>query len=407
MRQERRRFLTTSATAMVSLAAGARIQRAAAGPASRSPNERPRLGAIGLRYQGSVITEKALPYGDLVAVCDVDRHVREQARASFGGTAAALEDYRKLLDRKDVDAVLIGTPDHWHTKMTVDACRAGKDVYVEKPLTHSIEEGAAILAARDRQKRVVQVGIQQRSMPQFLEGKRIVASGQLGKIHKVHLQWNRNQPRGLEEVGDPDPKTLDWEAWLGPAPKQPYDGYRFRHWRWFWDFGGGMFTDLMVHFLDVVHWYLDLDRPATALAMGDNFQTKGLWQTPDTAHALLSYPEHELEVHFEGTFLNAFGGAYVLFMGTEGSLYLDRGRYEVTPELKKPGEKSEVLGKGPKGQDFYFQPDGERLHLENWAQGIRGRKQPSAPVEAGISAADGAHLANKALRSGGVARWSG
>ncbi len=164
---------------------------------------------------------------------------------------------------------------------------------------------------------------------------------------------------------------------LGAAPEQPFDPYRFRNWRWFWDFGGGILTDLMVHFLDVAHWYLDLDHPQTAATIGDHFQAAGLWQTPDTVQTLLHYPDQGVQIYFEGTFVNARNAAMLEFMGSEGTLYLDRGRYEVIPERRSKLEASElVIGEGPRGADFYKEPDGELLHLTNWIECIRSRQKP-------------------------------
>jgi predicted dehydrogenase len=178
-----------------------------------------------------------------------------------------------------------------------------------------------------------------------------------------------------------------------------------RHWRWFWDFGGGILTDLMVHWLDVVHWFLHMDHPATAVSIGDHFQTKGLWETPDTIQTLLRYPKHESQVYFEGTFLNARNAAMVEFMGTEATLYVDRGRYEIHPERGKGKVEEKILGTRPRGADFDTNPDGELLHLTNWVECMRSRKRPNAPAEAGVSAVTGAHLGNVAYRTGQTAHW--
>ena len=162
----------------------------------------------------------------------------------------------------------------------------------------------------------------------------------------------------------------------------------------------------MVHFIDVVHWYLGLEHPQLAASIGDHFMAKDLWQTPDTVQTLLKYPDQELQVYFEGTFVNARNAAMLEFMGSEGTLYLDRGRYEIHPERKSKLQPSElVLGDGPRGADFYNKPDGEALHLANWLECIRTRAKPNCPAEAGVSAASAAHLANRALRSQQVATW--
>jgi predicted dehydrogenase len=398
----RRRFLQTAGAATGLAAFGA--------PAANvlGANEALRVGCIGTggRCRALMHSLAQVPDVRIVAVCDIyDVHL-DKGKELADPQAFATKRYKELLDRKDIDAVLIGAPDHWHVPMTVDACAAGKDVYVEKPLTHSLEEGRAVIDAQNRNKRIVQVGTQQRSMPHFQKANEIVRSGRLGKIHKVHLTWNRNQDRQRRPESSIDPNQVDWKAFLGNAPDQPFDGYRLiGNWRWFWDFGGGILTDLMVHYIDVVHWYLDLDHPARATTVGDNYTSKGVWETPDTIQTLLVYPG-DLQVYFEGTFCNARNGAMLEFMGSDATLYLDRGRYEIHTERGKGEYEELVLGTGKRGQDFYDKPDGELLHLTNWIESVRSRSKPNAPAEAGVGAAAAAHLGNKALRSGQVVAWS-
>lgn len=395
-------------------AAGAMAGALAAGYAATSrgyaANETIRVGCIGTggRCRRLMQALATLPGVQIVAVCDVwDVHLEEGRKLAAAG-ARTTRDYRAILDQRDVDAVLIGTPDHWHVPMTIDACAAGKDVYVEKPLTHDLAEGPAVIEAVRRHKRIVQVGLQQRSMPHLIEAAQIVRSGQLGTIHKVHLSWNRNTPRATAALPAIAPQTVDWKRFLGSAPDQPFDPYRFRNWRWFWNFGGGIFTDLMVHWIDVVHWYLGLDHPAVALSIGDHFQAAGLWEAPDTVQTLLRYPDQKVQAHFEGTFVSARYAAMCEFHGSEATLYVDRGRYEIIPERRsKLADRQHVVGEGPRGADFYSQPDGERLHLANWLECIRTRQMPACPVEEGVRAAAAAHLANRALRAGGVAHWDG
>lgn len=345
-----------------------------------------------------------VPNVRIAGVCDVwDRHLEEGRKLANDG-AFTTKRYGDVLDRKEIDAVLIGTPDHWHAPLTVAACEAGKDVYVEKPLTHDLSEGKAVVEAQNRHKRIVQVGTQQRSMPQYQKAKEMVAAGRIGKVHKAHITWNRNTDRVRRFPLGVDPKSVDWATFLGNAPKQPFDEYRFRNWRWFWDFGGGIFTDLMVHQIDIVHWFLGLDHPQRALSIGSDQFSKDVWQTPDSVQTLLVYPDGQ-HVYFEGTFANARNGEMVELMGTEGTLYLDRGRYELHPERNKGQAEEVVIGTGKRGQDFYDKPDGELLHLTNWVESVRSRKAPLAPAEAGVSAAAAAHLANQALRGGGTATW--
>lgn len=378
-------------------------------------NETIQVGCIGTGGRAQVLM-KALarvPGVQMTAVCDVwDENVAKGKELAAAG-AFTTKDYREILDRKDIDAVLIGSPNHQHVPMTIAACSAGKDIYVEKPLTHRLSEGPSVLAAQKSSGRIVQVGMQQRSMPQFQKGYELVQSGKLGPIRKVHLTWNRNAARTGYVKYDISPSSVDWTAWLGNAKPQPFDAYRFRQWRWFWDFGGGVLDDLMVHYIDVAHWYLGVDHPETAATIGDRF-TAQQWETPDTAQTLLHYSN--AQVYFESTFLNARNGAMLEFMCAEATLYLDRGRMEVIPEHKRdarnrnPSQETVpadqlVLGSGPKGADFYDAPDGELLHLSNWIECVRSRKEPNAPVAAGISAASAAHLGNIALRENRVAKW--
>ncbi len=401
LNMNRRSFVAgaAAATALANLesargfAANDEIQVACIGTGGRCRRLMSRLGQI--------------PGVRLAAVCDIwDHHLAEGAKLA-DKKAIQSTDYRKLLDRKDIDAVLIGSPDHWHVPMTIDACGAGKDVYVEKPLTHSLEEGDRVIFAQRKSKRVVQVGTQQRSMPHLQEAREILRSGELGHIYKIHLTWNRNTPRWKKPDYGIDPTSVRWKQFLGNAPDQPYDEYRFRNWRWFWDFGGGIFTDLMVHWIDTAYWMLDMDDPASAASIGDHFKAKGLWQTPDTVQTLLHYPKNQLQAYFEGTFANHHNRAMIEFMGSEATLYCDRGRYEIHPERgKKVKARERIDGKqGVRGADFFEQVDGAKFHLQNWVDCIRSRKTPTCPVEDGVRSAAAAHLANESLRKDRIARW--
>jgi predicted dehydrogenase len=372
-------------------------------------NETLTVGCLGTggRCQALMRSLARVPGVKIAALCDIyDAHL-EAARKLSDPQAFATKHYREILDRKDVDAVLIGSPDHWHVPMSVDACSAGKDVYVEKPLTHDPAEGAAIIDAQNRHQKVVQVGMQQRSMPHIQKARELIKGGRIGEVLKVHLSWNRGgSTRMQREPARIDPHQVAWKDFLGRAPDQPYDEYRFRNWRWFWDFGGGLLTDLMVHWIDVAQWVLDADHPTKAMSQGNHFASRGVWQTPDTIQCLLEYPNN-VQAHFEGTFSNATLGSMITFMGATGTMYIDRGRYELTPEPGQGKSEAQVLGSDPRrGQDFYDNPDGELLHLTNWVECIRSRQRPNAPVEAGVAAAAAAHLGNRAYRTGQVAEWT-
>ena len=402
----RRRFLKAAGLGALGVAAAASRSPAFGYPSA----ETVRIGCIGTggRALRRLIPNLRQVEGvRIVAVCDVwDRHL-ERARTLAEPGSQATKDYRAVLERKDVDAVLVATPDHWHVPVTVDACAAGKDVYVEKPLTHEAGEGPRVIEAQNRHRRIVQVGMQQRSMPHMQKAHEVVRSGALGPIHRIHLSWNRNSrlSNRRPKLGI-DPKSVDWRRFLGSAPQQPFDEFRFRSWRWFWDFGGGILTDLMVHFIDVANWFCELDQPARAASMGDHYQTQGLWETPDTIQTLLDYPDRQIQVFFEGTFFNARRAARIEFMGRNATLYVDRGRYEVISE-KDQSETRTQVGSGERGADFYDEVNGALYHLQNWIDCVRSRKKPNAPAEAGVSAVKGAHLGNLAYRRGELAETPG
>jgi predicted dehydrogenase len=381
---------------------------------AKDANETIQVGLIGCGGRCAHLVQSLvkIPKVHIAAVCDIWDVNLARAQKWGDGKQGATKDYKAVLDLKEIDAVLIASPDHWHVPMTVDACAAGKDVYVEKPLTHDLSEGKAVIEAQNKSKRIVQVGTQQRSMPHIQKAYEMVKAGRLGKIHKVHLTWNRNMDRVKKGPQGVDPKTVDWKAFLGKAREQPFDDYRYRNWRWFWDFGGGIFTDLMVHWIDVAHWFLDLDHPLTAQSIGQHIVAKDVWETPDSVQTLMTYPKH-VQAYFEGNFSNAYRGGMITFMGTDAVLYIDRGRYELYPEYdykRQPKTKYEELvmdGGKPRGADFYDKPDGELVHLTNWVECMSSRKPPTAPAEAGVSGASAAHLANQALRTGQIAVWKG
>jgi predicted dehydrogenase len=396
----RRSFLTASAATASALTLPASAQPAGA-------NERINIGLIGTggRCRHLMQSLVKVPNTRLTALCDVYEPNLALAQKLAPPGAITFRDYHELLARKDIHAVLIASPDHWHVPMTVDAIAAGKDVYVEKPLTHNLAEGRTILDAFAKHRRVVQIGTQQRSMTHIKRARDLIRDGRLGDVHKVHLTWNRNSDRVRRGPQNVDPKRLDWKRFLGNAPAQPFDEYRFKNWRWFWDFGNGILTDLMVHWIDVVHWLLDLDHPTKAVTVGGNYTSQGIWQTPDTIQTLLVYPQN-LQVYFEGTFCNQRNGSMVEFMGTEATLYIDRGRFELIPEPRSKQKPEEmILGTGPRGRDFYDRPEGELLHLTDWIDAIRNSRQPSATVQSGVRAAAAAHLGNQAFRGNGVAEW--
>ena len=390
-----------------SLAAG---MHAAGTPAraSRLVNETIEVGVVGPGGRGRWLMDRLAKLDGvrLAAVCDVRDDNRAAGMTLADAKAAAFVDYRTMLDEAGLDAVLCATSDHQHVPVSVAACGAGCDVYCEKPLTHTRDEGGSIVKAVRDNGRVMQVGTQQRSMPHLAEARDLLRSGAAGEIVKVRMTWNRNQPNrgGRPQI---DPKTVDWDGFLGDAPDQPFDAERLANWRWYWDFGGGIFTDLMVHWADTARWFLGLGEASRAVSVGDFFTSGGAWETPDTVQTLLCFPPAAdgtpaPQLHFEGTFANHADRAGTWFHGTGATLYVDRGRYELVPQR---GERVEARSwvaepEKPRGLDFYDAVDGAALHLGHWIDCVRSREEPLCPVEEGVASADLAHLANAALPTG-------
>ncbi len=285
----RRRFLEGSAGAGAGHVASSLLS-ARSSAAVVGANDRVQIGVIGTGgralqlmdhlipkprdlVQGGIPQWKTKPVdgADLVAVADVYEPHRNQAAAKAGPKTVQFLDYRKLLDQKEVQAVIVAAPDHWHKQMLIDAVAARKDVYLEKPATHTLEEGPEAIRAVEKSGRIVQTGTQQRSWPHYVRGKEIIASGALGVVRLVDAFWFMNYGvRGVHNLprNQEPPAGLDWKAWLGSAPTQPFHPMKFRIWRQFWDFGGGNLADLMTHAIETIHWYMEYDTPASAVGIG-------------------------------------------------------------------------------------------------------------------------------------------
>ena len=360
-------------------------------------NERIRIAGLGTggRCRYLLQTLKNIDRTDLVAVCDAyePRRLEVKSIAAVPDSRDYL-DYREVLDRKDVDAVVIGSPDHWHVPMVTDAVKAGKDVYCEKPVTHTIEQGDSLIGAVNDSARIVQIGTQQRSWPHFAEARELVTAGKLGKITLIRTYWYQDYLH-RRDVKPIDPAKLDWQRWLGSAPEQPFDETKYRTWRWFWDFGGGALTDLYSHWIDVVHWYMGSDTPEAAQAMGERYVRTDL-EAPDTINGSFRYPN--FHVVYDGTMIGNLEDGGLVFRGTEGMLKIDRGGFAMYPETggyRMPPPSVEQRSK----------QDGTIDHLANWLDCIKSRKAPNAPVEAGVAAARSAHIGNLSLKRGLMVRW--
>ena len=332
-----------------------------------------------------------LPDTEIVAVCDVYEPNRMKARQSFAPNGKQTVEYRELLEDKSIDAVVIGAPDHWHVKMTCDAVAAGKDVYVEKPVTHTIEEGVVLQKAVDASGRIVQVGMQQRSWPHFLEAKAMIQAGELGQVTFVRTYWYQNHLG--RDFAKADSSKLDWQRWLGSAPQRPFDDRRFAHWRWFWDYGGGSLTDLFCHWVDVVHMCMGNQAPSQAVCVGNSWTLAG-YDCPDTISAAFEYPSR-YTVAYDGSLIGYREGGGLVFRGTKAMLRVHRAGYWLYPELKNYSENPDmdVPAKTAKSQR-----DGGIDHMQNFLDCVRSRKAPNATVAIGIAAARAGHMGNQALR---------
>ena len=364
-------------------------------------NDRIRVAVLGSggRAQDVMSKFRMFPDNEIVAVCDVYEPHRTSALKAAGAGAKAYLDYHEVLDRKDIDAVLIGSPDHWHKQMLVDSVRAGKDAYLEKPIIHAIEEGAEMVRAVHETNRVVQTGTQQRSWDHYIRGKQIVDSGKLGKIIYVHTYWYQNYLAWTSEPPRIDTSKLDWKRWLGSAPDQPFDAQKFALWRHYWDFGGGILTDLLTHWIDVIQWYMNQPVPKTATTTGQTYLFK--WEAPDAVTTALEFP---------GNFMVAFTGAYnhsiddggIEFRGSQATLKIDRAHLAVYEE----GKEWEPASMAPKPEIFMrAERDGTVDHVKNFLECVRSRETPNAPIQVGFEAARTGWLANIALKRGTKITW--
>jgi len=357
-----------------------------------APSERIRLGFIGVKNRG--MQNMAPLMKNAVAVCDVDKTVLASAKAAVekaNGTCAEYTDYRKLLEAKDIDAVVISTPDHWHAIQTIDACAAGKDVYCEKPLTLTIHEGKAMIKAAREHNRIVQTGSQQRSDDKFRLACELVRSGRLGKITMVRVgipKVNFSEP--LKPDSDP-PAELDYNFWLGPAPMRPYNvNHVHYNFRFFWDYSGGQQTNFGAHHLDIAQWGLGMDESGPISAEGTaEFDPQKRFEVPSMYEVTYTYANGVKLL----CGMAQRGG--VTFEGEKGTIYVTRGKIESTPPeiIMEPLMDSDV--------HLYASKD----HYKNWLECIKSRKLPICDVAIGHRSATVCHLGNIAIRTGRKVQW--
>jgi predicted dehydrogenase len=391
-------------------------------------NERIRLGFVGVGNRGDQVLSAFLEYADqqVVAVCDIRQDYMDFAAQKSRANPDQFKDYRRLLERKDVDAVVISTPDHWHALQTIDACNAGKDVYIEKPLSLTVVEGRRMVEAATRHKRVVQVGINRRSSKHCREAAELVRSGAIGPVTVVRCDHIVNEwPLGIGNLPDePVPEGVDWDLYLGPAPKVAFNKNRaFYRFRWFYHYSGGQLTNNGVHYLDLIQWVIGRDAPLAITAIGGKYAIQDNREIPDTMEVLWEYPGKTLVIFSQFNCNSAPAGpkSNVLaeFRGTKGTLYVNDRGYEVVPENNAglPIPASSPLDRGAgKIYSASRQPAIEPIsapgsgsstiaHARNFLDCVKSRAKCNCDIETGHRSTTATILGNLAHRTETHLKW--
>jgi predicted dehydrogenase len=372
-----------------------------------APSDQINVALIGCRGRGfgSLKDHLKYPGTNCVALCDVDAGILNDRAAEIqknhGSTPKLYGDYRKMLEQKDIDVVIIGTPDHWHCLNLVDSVAAGKDVYVEKPMANTIEECNIMSDAASYYNRVVQVGQQQRSNPSFIESMKLVHSGLIGSIRKVNLWANFNYGLGATPAMDESvPDGIDYDMWLGPAPSRPFNRNHYHgSWRHFWAYGGGMFSDWGVHLIDMGLWVKDqVKAPTEILTYAGN--SSGIEKKRDTFDTMTAiFPTKDYVINYEmiagvqdGPYDNMYG---VAIIGDKGTIKVNRAGYKVIPEYD--GDKKEFM---IEATEFKGGGEAHVAHAEDFLDCVKSRKTPSCPPEVGRVGAIHVHAANISARIG-------
>ncbi len=408
MNTDRRSFIKKTAVAAAAVSVAPAVFSACA-----SPGEKVNVGLIGCRSMGFNDLTSFLKEGnnvDCIGLCDVDAHILESRAADVekatGQKPALYSDYRKLLENPDIHAVIIGTPDHWHAIMMMEALEAGKHVYVEKPMGHSIEEcNKMVDMAAKHPDKYVQVGMWQRSSKHWFEASDVVKSGQLGDVHLVKAWIYKGYDEPYPALPDTEaPDYVDYDMWLGPAPKRPFNPNRFHYnFRWWFDYAGGAMTDWGVHLLDFALYGMDAGMPESISPGGGIFYHEpGAMETPDIQQALYNYPNHTMIWECG---LNPGMGPYqrghgVAFIGQKGTLIVDRGGYEIIPDINNKERKPFFEGKKQKEYG-----DGLDEHVQNFLKCIRDGGTVNTPVEVGAKVAIVSEMGNIAYRTGKRIHW--
>jgi predicted dehydrogenase len=395
-------------------------------------NDRVGVGFIGFGLIGKrhVLDFQAEQDVALVAIAETHRGRLDEAVATMGSQARSYGDFRKLLDDANVDAVVVSTPDHWHALMTMMACAAGKDVYVEKPLTLFAREGRWMIEVARREKRVVGVGTQQRSGAHYQKAREAMRGGEIGRIVSVRAAAFRNIMPGFGAPKDCDPpRELDWEMFVGPSPMRKYNPNRgLYHFRWFWDYSGGQMTNLGQHSLDIVDWTLGVGELSSVCSFGGRLALADNGETPDTQDAVFQFPGWTAVWSHRETSRGSSGQGELTFFGTKGSLTVSRRGWVITPDRQIPPESSvpQFAGEHPAGgprstgegalrsAPLWTRPARDdtgdvrgqfRQHARNFLDCVKSRQQPVSDLESGHRVATMCHLANISLRLGRSLRF--
>jgi predicted dehydrogenase len=416
----RRRFVrSAAATGLAAVAAPA------VGASVLGANDRVRLGIIGVGNRGDQLIDAFLPHKDaqFVALCDVYEPYLEAAREKVGGDAKVFKDYRKMLDENDIDAIIIATPDHWHALQCVDACRAGKDVYVEKPLSLTIAEGREMVRVAEEESRVIQVGLHRRSSSVVKEAVERIKNGEIGQITSAHSYHLSNEsPMGIGNPPDSEPpRGLDWEMWLGPAPKVPFNANRCLYkFRWFRDYSGGQLTNQGTHFLDVIQWALGKDAPQSVYAVGGKYAVKDNRDIPDTMEVVWQYDGPTLVTFSQHNANSSRGsrGWNFELRGTKGTIGFSGNGYELVPEntrtrpipalspIDREGNRADGRAIETAGKPAQSSGKNSTIdHARNFLDCVKSRKPTNCPIEVGHRSSTTTLLANIALETGRPIHW--
>ena len=372
------------------------IGTAMAGSSILGANDAIRTGIIGAGGRGRLLTGEFKEVGaQMTAVCDV-YETNLQAGLKVANTGAKpYNNYKRLLDDKDIDAVIIATPDHWHAQMAIDAVNAGKDVYVEKPMAHLVDEGFRMIDAVRRTKRVLQVGTQRRSYDVYLEGKKVFDTSNIGDVRLVNSWWYNHQASlGARELEG----KLDWEQWQGPTKKREFDLKRFRGWYYFWDYSGGLMVGQAAHAVDSIQWFMKSTYPTAVTATGGKVNLEGA-EVPETTCMCMEYPENYMSVFtvgYKAMRYHTFADQMNQYNGSNARFDIGRESYALYPQQPTAHDlKPSVEFRKPNAFNA-----ATRAHIRNFLECVKSRKDPNAPVEAGNAASVTLCMAIESLRTG-------